>query len=326
MAKFRSNHEKQQSAAGAMTMKIGLFAAIFGAFFWVFNNFSTQTTESSESQESEATEIDVVLDNENTTRQAEEEREAEEISFDSNMPQEYLPTKTTGQVVNHEYFSFSYSEAHEQAQWVAYELTRDRLNANWEDRPSSFRPDRAVETGSASPYDYKKSGYDRGHLVPAADMAFDLQAITETFYMSNISPQKSGFNKGIWRELEEQSRDWAKKFKHLYVVVGPLFKANPLEYIGENKVAVPTAFFKILLDVSDPDYKAIAFVIPNEVSFKHINEYAVSIDKVEKLTGFDFFSDLMEDDVEEKLEAMTDPTLWKSSENRYQARLEKWNQ
>ncbi len=324
MAKFRSNHQKQ-GAGGTMTVKIGLFAAIFGALFWVFNSFSTQTSESSESYESESTEIDIVLENENTSGQTDQEREPEEISFDSNMPQEYLPTRTTGQVINHKYFSLSYSEAHEQAEWVAYELTRDRLNANWEDRPSSFRPDREVETISASPYDYKKSGYDRGHLVPAADMAFDAQAIAETFYMSNISPQKSGFNKGIWRELEEQSRDWAKKFKHLYVVAGPLFKANSKEYIGENEIAVPTAFFKILLDVSDPDYKAIAFVIPNEVSFKHIDEYAVSIDEVEKLTGFDFFSDLMEDDLEEKLEAMADPTLWKSSENRYQARLEKWN-
>lgn len=235
----------------------------------------------------------------------------------------WLPT-SNGEVVNHEYYSLSYIEKHEQAEWVAYELTRELLNGERVKRNDNFRPDPEVETGSATPNDYRGSGYDRGHLCPAADMGFDATAMDETFYMSNMSPQDRQLNHGVWRELEESTRDWAKKFKHLYVVTGPILK-NTRGYIGkQNKVSIPTSYYKVLLDLSEPEIKGIAYVIPNEVRSEPLDAFAGTIDEVEKLTGINFFPNL-DADLEQKVEANFDVKLWKYDPKRYQQRLEKWN-
>ena len=101
-----------------------------------------------------------------------------------------------------------------------------------------------VTTGSAHSSDYTKSGYDRGHLCPAADMDFNPVAMEESFFMSNISPQAPEFNRGIWKDLETEVRNWAKKEKKIYVVTGPVFRDNK-GTIGEDKVTVPGYFFKI---------------------------------------------------------------------------------
>ncbi len=119
----------------------------------------------------------------------------------------YAPTSTTGIAVVHRYFALSYNEDQEVAEWVCYELERDRLRKKRVRRTDDYRPDPAVPTGSASPEDYRGTGWDRGHLVPAADMAFNRTAMSETFLMSNIAPQARHFNGGIWRELEEHVRD-----------------------------------------------------------------------------------------------------------------------
>ena len=124
---------------------------------------------------------------------------------------DYLPTSTTGQIIEHTHYTLSYSEQHEQAEWVAYELTASEVNGSY-DRTDNFRRDPEVETGSASLADFKGSGYDRGHLAPAGDMSFSLTAMSESFYLSNMTPQETGFNRGIWRQLESQVRDWPKDF------------------------------------------------------------------------------------------------------------------
>ena len=178
---------------------------------------------------------------------------------------------------------------------------------------------------SATRGDYRGSGYDRGHLVPAGDMAFNEEAMSETFYMSNMSPQKRNFNGGIWRELEETTRDWAKKYKHLYVVTGPVLTQRKLDKVGYNEVTVPSSYFKVLLDVTEPEMKGIGFIIENEVSNKPLANYAVTIDEVESLTGINFFSDLLSPKKEELLEATTEVGRWKFSEKRYKQRIKSWN-
>jgi endonuclease G len=208
---------------------------------------------------------------------------------------------------------------------VAYELTRDRLKTEWVQRTNDFRPDPKISTGSATPQDYKRSGYDRGHLAPAADMAFSEEAMSQSFYMSNMCPQVRGFNVGVWRELEELTRDWAKKFRHLYVVTGPVLNKPYIDWIGENEVAVPHAFYKVLLDLSEPELKGIAWIIPNEVTEMPLTKYATTIDEVEELTGIDFFAELMDEKLEAELEGNFDNDLWKLNPKKYELRVEKWN-
>lgn len=217
----------------------------------------------------------------------------------------FLPASTTGQVIHHQGYSLSYSEPHEQAEWVAYELKKSHLSkANFE-RPY-FEVDQAVKTGAASWKNYKNSGFDRGHLCPAADRKYSQEAHDETFLTSNISPQDPEFNAGIWNTLEQQVRDWARKYDGVFVVTGGVLKGD-LETIGNERVAVPNQFYKIVYDPENE--KMIAFLMPNKDSNEPLRNFVVSVDSIEALTGIDFFPAL-EDELEDKLEAMDSYRNW----------------
>jgi len=219
----------------------------------------------------------------------------------------YLPTSTTNQIIRHEYYTLSYSEKHEQAEWVAYELKKEHLTRTQRKRPYFIR-DKKVKTKSANYKNYKKSGYTKGHLCPAGDRKFSKKAFDETFLTSNISPQEAKFNGGIWNRLENKTRYWAGKDKQIYVVTGGVLN-DRLSTIGKEKVAVPKYFYKILLDYSKPEIKAIAFLVPHKNSKEALYKFTVSIDKIEKLTGIDFFPALP-DDLEDKLEASSSYKNW----------------
>lgn len=221
----------------------------------------------------------------------------------------YLPTHSySSEVVYHKAYALQYDEKYEQADWVAYELTKDMVEGSKYKRSNKFRADPDVKTGSANPSDYTKSGYDRGHLCPAADMSWDSVAMLESFYMSNMSPQVPGFNRGIWKRLEEEVRQWAVANKGIYVVTGPILSENP-PTIGKNKVAVPNYYYKVILDYTEPEIKGIGFVLPNKFSSKPLYYYSVTIDFVEALTGIDFFPELP-DSVEEKIEGTAEKGKW----------------
>lgn len=212
-------------------------------------------------------------------------------------------------IVEHEGYTIAYHEATEQPKWVAYKLTAENLKKNAATRQDNFREDPYVRTGSATLADYKGSGYDRGHLAPAADFAWSQDAMDATFFMSNMSPQDASFNRGIWKKLEEKVRDWGVQNRELFVVVGPIVERGA-KNIGKNKVAVPQKFYKIVLDLSEPEVKAIGFIMNNTASNKGIMDYAVSIDSIEKITKLDFFP-MIPDDLENKLESSINKTLWK---------------
>jgi endonuclease G len=202
----------------------------------------------------------------------------------------YLPTSTTKQIVKHTYYTLSYNEKYEQAEWVAYELKKEYLkNANYK-RPY-FIEDPSVTTGSADWRNYKKSGYDKGHLCPAADMEFDQRAYNDTFYTSNISPQDHDFNSGVWNRLEQKTRYWASKYNDVYVVTGGILDDSDKK-IGTEKVSVPKYFYKIILAKIGTGHKAIAFLVPNKDSDKSLYDFVVSIESLEKMTGIDFFPNL----------------------------------
>jgi endonuclease G len=243
------------------------------------------------------------------------------IVFEPELERDYLPSVSGGELILHQHYALSYLEKYEQAQWVAYELTTEELNVPRVPRTDWFYADDAVKTQSAVHRDYSNSGFTRGHLAPAADMAFDTLAMRESFYMSNISPQQRAFNGGIWRELEELVRDWARDAGSLYVVTGPVLNDDLKDRIGGNEVVVPESFYKVLFDQTSEKPRGIAFVVPNERSDRPLMTYAVSIDAVEALTGIDFFPSMAVD----KWEATFDSRLWPVDDYRFRKRIEDWN-
>lgn len=212
-------------------------------------------------------------------------------------------------VVEHEGYTLAYDEGIEQAKWVAYTLTASNLEKKTGRRKDNFRSDTYVRTASADPDDYRNSGFDRGHLAAAADFSWSQEAMDGTFFMSNMSPQAPAFNRGIWKKLEEQVRDWGTVNKELFIVTGPIVERGA-KRIGKNKVAVPQKFYKIVLDLSEPEVKAIGFILKNEGSSKDFMEFAVTIDSIEKITSLDFFP-MIPDDLENELEGAINKSLWK---------------
>ena len=219
-----------------------------------------------------------------------------------------IPTTTKSDlIICHSGYCLAYDENYKLAKWVAYELTYAETQGTFT-RNDKFKPDPLITRNSASLADYKKSGYDRGHLAPAADMKWSAEAMAESFYLSNMSPQDKSFNRGIWKKLEEQVRDWAIENKSVYITTGPILEKG-LPTIGPNQIPIPKAFYKVILDYSQPDIKAIGFIIPNEGSSSPLSTFVLSIDSIEKQTHIDFFSKLP-DEIENQIEQTVYTKCW----------------
>lgn len=216
-----------------------------------------------------------------------------------------LEPKSTGEIIKHTYYTLAYSEENEQAYWVYYVLTPAEITGN-QSRTDNFRPDPAVSTGSASLADYSGSGYDRGHLCPAADMKLNKISMSETFFLSNMSPQVAGFNRGIWSTVEDQVRKWALEFDGLNVATGPVFKDN-LGIIGINEVTVPGYYYKVLY--SEKRQIMIGLLLKNQSSSLPLEQFVVKVDSIENLTGIDFYPGL-EDGMENQLERKVNTSGW----------------
>jgi len=226
-----------------------------------------------------------------------------------------IPAIAPGEtIISHTGYSLVYSEPYEQAKWVAYELTKAETNSIVK-RSNKFIPDPLVKSGTASDKDYAGSGYDKGHLAPAADMCWSSKTMAESFYYSNMSPQLPGFNRGVWKRLEELVRAWAIENEDIYVVTGPVL-TNGLQSIGPDKVSVPEYYYKVILDYTDPDIKGIGFILPNKGSDEPLQNYAVTIDSVQKFTGIDFFP-AIPDNQETKIEKTIclNCWTWKNNQN-----------
>ena len=218
-----------------------------------------------------------------------------------------IPLVLNGEkLIQHAGYSFVYSEEHEQAKWIAYVLNNKELDGTF-GRSDNFREDPSVSSGSADNSDYAKSGYDRGHLAPAADMKWSEKAMSESFYYSNMSPQLPAFNRGIWKKLEEKVRDWALENDSILIVTGPILPSKnqkKLATIGPNSVAVPEYYYKAILDFKKEKSKSIAFILPNQGSKMPLQSFMVSIDYLEKFSEIDFFyklDDKIENNVESKI-------------------------
>ncbi len=211
-------------------------------------------------------------------------------------------------IIDREGYALGYIELHEQPACVIYKLSAEEVQNNVAKRSDQFRADPEIPTGSATPEDYRKSGYDRGHLAPAADMAWSKKAMSESFYMSNMSPQVPAFNRGIWAKLEAQVRAFAVAEKEIYVVTGAILPKQPTVTIGANRVTVPTHYYKVIYDLTPP-FKMIGFILPNAKSDRPLQDFVVTVDAVESVTGLDFFS-LVPKDEQEKLESSISIKDW----------------
>ncbi|MFY0606414.1 MAG: DNA/RNA non-specific endonuclease [Cyclobacteriaceae bacterium] len=217
---------------------------------------------------------------------------------------EHFYPKSQGELVEHKYYSLDYNESHEQANWVIYFAGNTGITS----RNDNFKADPLVSTKSAQLSDFSGSGYDRGHLAPAADMNVNSTAMRESFYLSNMSPQLPSFNRGIWKKLEALVRDWANNndSKFDVIVTGPVLTNMTCGSIG-NGVTVPCAYYKIYADLESG--RSIGFILPNQSSSSPLSSFVVSINEIEDQTGIDFFY-LLEDDQEEVLESQSSTTNW----------------
>lgn len=220
------------------------------------------------------------------------------------------PTGSGGQLLRREGYALSYNADYKTPQWVAWELTRKETYGK-EERTDKFLPDPDVRGAKAYAGDYTQSGYDRGHMAPAADMKWSRRAMEESFYLSNICPQNTNLNRGDWNDLEEKCRQWARRFGSIYIACGPIYDTKRPERIGNNKVAVPDAFYKVVLALGPKAPKAIGFIFANKAGHKALRKYAVTVDSVEKRTGIDFFPALP-DEIENRIEAEFDMEEWSS--------------
>jgi endonuclease G len=202
-------------------------------------------------------------------------------------------------IIRHKHFFLSYSEEHEQAEWTAYYLTAQNQHQHHFERPY-FSQDPLIDTESAHWKNYKNTGYDKGHLVPAADMKFCKDAYHETFYTSNVAPQNREFNAGIWNRLEQKVRYWAEKYGALLIVTGSILH-DDLVKIGEEQVSVPDYFFKIVVRVQNDGLVMLPFLVPNEKSDSPLYHFATTIESIEQITGINFNQRLTEK-IAEKIE------------------------
>lgn len=219
-------------------------------------------------------------------------------------------------VLEYTNFTVGFDLSYVQPIWVYCQLTGVEATQDMP-RKNDFRPDPAVR--SATLQDYKASGFDRGHMSPAADNSMSQKANSESFLMSNMSPQLPGFNRGIWVELERWVRQQAIKYDTIYIVTGPVF-VNNLGTVGENEVTIPGYYYKCLLRFENGKPKAIAFLLPHIGSIGNIKNYIVPVNAVETMTGLDFFNGL-DDKTEEVVEGDIKQSNWdfsKMSENKSQ--------
>ena len=198
-------------------------------------------------------------------------------------------------------YTASYNNTYKTPNWVAWELTREETQGK-EDRKDKFVPDPDLPEPRVEHADYTRSGYDRGHMAPAADMKWSEEAMAQSFYMSNICPQNQKLNRDDWGDLEETCREWAKKYGRVYIVCGPIYdKKNP-KRIGKHQVAVPDRFFKVVLIENRKNPMAMGFLFDNAAHHQALEKYMVTVDSVEAVTKLDFFSKLS-DSVENRIEA-----------------------
>lgn len=227
---------------------------------------------------------------------------------DDKLVMQTSPKGTPEQILKRTGYVASYNKTTLLPNWVAWHLTAERTEGSAKRSGVDFAEDTEVPEPRATDWDYYNSGYDRGHMCPAADNKWSKKAMEESFLFTNMCPQNGNLNRGDWNEMEMACRKWAKKYGDLYIVCGPILYKGKHKTIGKNKVVVPEAFFKVVLRTGD-NPQAIGFIYKNTSGNRPKDSYVNTVDEVERITGIDFFPSLP-DDVEKNVEATADIANW----------------
>jgi endonuclease G len=217
-----------------------------------------------------------------------------------------VPRGMSDTLVRYDAFMIHFNSGRGIANCAAYELTRGELNGTAE-RGNEFTADPSVK-GCPLPGDYAGSGFDRGHLVPAADLKWNEAAMRQSFLLTNVAPMHKALNEGGWAKLEEKVREWVVRDSALLVIAGPIVIATDTT-LASGKVTVPSRYFKVVMAPCVRPMRAIAFIYPNGPCGGRLREYAVSVDGVERQTGLDFFP-LLPSDVQQRLESPVNLDAW----------------
>lgn len=218
-----------------------------------------------------------------------------------------LPSGVPSQIKNYEGFKVSFNKDNRTPNWVAWELLASETSGG-EARYNKFWQDEELE-GCPTTADYSNSGYDRGHLCPAADQKWSSTAMVDCFSLGNMAPQDHALNTGAWKTLENKERIWAERDSAILIVAGPIYTDSDRDRIGGGGVRVPGAFFKILIAPYLDKPRGIAFVYPNMSAPGNMENYVMTIREVEKLTGMDFFYNLP-DEIEDAVESVASFKDW----------------
>ena len=201
---------------------------------------------------------------------------------------DYIPTSSENVVIHKNFYSISYIENTKLSEWSIYQITSEKNEKNLVSRLNYFSSDTMGDIIFPTHNDYTNSGYHRGHLVPARDMAFSKTSMIESFLTTNIAPQSPSFNTGIWKRLENYVRKYAMVSDTLIIISGPVIQKDSVyQKIGSNLVYVPKLFYKIIVDKSKKS--TLSFLIPNEKQSMPIDSFLCNIEIIEKMTGVDFF-------------------------------------
>lgn len=212
-------------------------------------------------------------------------------------------------IINYEGFTVGFNPEMHQPWFVAWELTPERAFADVSTRADArFAPDPDV-AGCATLNDYRRSGFDRGHMAPAADMKWSHQAMADCHLLTNMCPQLQAINSGAWATIEKNARNWTRRHGHLYIVAGPVLSDSLTRTIGRSEIPVPERFFKVIVAPEADPPMGIAFVVPNHPFDGGAQATVTTIDHVELITGFDFFAALP-DPLEDALESQASMAAW----------------
>ena len=212
-------------------------------------------------------------------------------------------------IINYEGFTVSYNHATLVPNWVAYELTDTELNGYYDTKSSNFSRDPNIKGKQASREDYSRSGWDKGHMCPKADLRWSEKAYWESHYFPNICPQNHDLNRYDWNTLEKRVRSLAGRYDTVWVVCGPIFEKKEFGTIGDANVQVPDYFFKALLICTADGFSSVACVMHNDGQHHKLRDYACTVNELEQRIGRDLFPAL-DDSIEETVEDTIDWHCW----------------
>lgn len=219
-----------------------------------------------------------------------------------------MKSSVPSQVVEYEGFTLSFNKQNGTPNWVAWALEPDETQGVESRKKYDFWQDEGV-AGCPSKKDYTHSGFDRGHMCPAADQHWSMDAMRDCFSMANICPQNGELNRRAWGTLEKKCRQWSNEKGGLLITAGPVYEATDTETIAGGRVRVPGAFFKAIVAPNDAEPMGIAFVYPNAPAPGNMFKYAMSIDELEKIINMDLFPAL-DDSLETAVESGFKKGAW----------------